>query len=331
MSLESSKASSMRWQVLAWSLLALLLMIGLGLGIAYRHDLFTRTAELYFLTNNANNLAPGTTVRLSGYRVGAVSEMTMQPDLKVRVTLTVGADAFANLRSDAHASLVREQLRAPALELFAGSAAASLPASKPEIVYHRGATLTEMADELRARVGPILDDVKQLTGMLRDKQDDMRALVDNMRVATQELASASKDMRLLAADARGRVGSLGAELQTAAGTLSQSIGRTGAVIGQAETALGKVNESLPGMLQKADRTLEQLQGAAAEARQVTAAAAVQLPPLMRSVAPLVDDARDMARGLKQAWPLSSLLPAPPALLLPIDSQDAKALRALPPQ
>ena len=331
MSNETPKTQSMRRQVLVLMVVAALLVIALGLSIAYQHDQFARTAELHFITENASNLAPGTSVRLSGVRIGAVSDVTMRPDQKVRVTLTINADTFASLRSDARAVLVREQLRAPALDLFAGKAAEPLPASKPEVSYHRGASLTEMADELRARVTPILDDVKQVSGMLRGRQDDMRAIIENMRGASQELASAAKEVRLLSADARGRAANIGAEAQAAATALNTSVKRAGAMLEQAQAGLGAVTTAMPGLVQKADRTLEQLQAIAGDGRTVSSAAAAQLPGLMRNTAPLVDDAREIVQGAKQAWPISSLLPVPAAPLLRIDSHDAKALREPAPQ
>ena len=326
MSAESEKTQTMRRQVMVLMVVAALLVIALGLGIAYQHDQFARTAEVHFITENANNLAPGTSVRMSGVRIGAVSDVTMRPDQKVRVALTIGAETFASLRSDARAVLMREQLRAPALDLYPGSAAQHLPPSKPEIAYSRGPTLTEMADELRARVTPILDDVKQVTGTLRGRQDDMRQVIENVRGATQELASVAKELRLLAADARGRVATVGADVQRASAGLNTSVARAGALLGQAETGLNTVTSALPGLVQKADRTLEQLQGIALDGRTVSSAAATQVPSLLRSAAPLVDDAREVVQGAKQSWPISSLLPTPPSALLQIDSHDAKALR-----
>ena len=326
MTTDSAKTQSMRRQVIVLMVVAALLVIALGLSIAYQHDQFARTAEVHFITDNANNLAPGTSVRMSGVRIGAVSDVTMRPDQKVRVALTIGAETFASLRTDARAVLLREQLRAPALDLFTGSAAQHLLPGKPEIAYSRGPTLTEMADELRARVTPILDDVKQVSGMLRGRQDDMRQVIENVRGATQELAGVAKELRLLAADARGRVATVGADVQRATTGLNTSVVRAGALLGQAETGLNTVTTALPGLMLRADRTLEQLQGIAVDGRTISNAAAAQVPSLLRSAAPLVEDAREVVQGAKQSWPISSLLGAPPAVLLRIDSHDAKALR-----
>jgi phospholipid/cholesterol/gamma-HCH transport system substrate-binding protein len=321
---EVPRARQVRRQIVVLFLLAVLLVLGLSLAIAYRHDLFTPKAELYFVTDNANSLAPGTSVRLSGLRIGAVSDVSMQPDLTVRVTLAIRAEQFARLRADARAELVKEQLRAPALDLVAGTAAQALSAAHPEIGYRRGATLTEMADELRARLGPILDDVKQVTGMLRGRQDEMRGIIDNARSTSANLAETTAALRTLAVEARGRVATVGAELQGTVGELHQAARRSGVLLGQAEASLAAVNGTLPGLLQKADRTLDQLQGIAADGRVVSAAGAAQLPGLLRSVPPLVDDTRDLVQGARQSWPLRSLLPPPPPLLLPADSFDARA-------
>ena len=328
---DAPRTQLMRRQIVALLVLAGLLVAGLAVAIAWRHDQFTPTAEIYFVTDTAASLAPGTSVRLSGYRIGSVSDVDLQPDLQVRVTLKIRAEQFANLRADAAAQLVKEQLRAPALELLVGTAAAPLPAADPRIGYQRGATLTEMADDLRARLGPILDDVKRVSGMLSGRQQDMQAIIESARSASQQLASAALEMRTLAADARGRIGGIGGDLQVTTGELRQTMVRAGALITEVENGLGPVTRALPGLVQKADRTLNDLQGIVADSRVVSAAAAAELPGMLKSVPPLVDDAKEMVQGARQSWPLRGLTPPPAPALLPIDSHDARALHEPAPQ
>jgi hypothetical protein len=63
-----------------------------------------------------------------------------------------------------------------------------------------------------------------------------------------------------------------------------------------------------------------------DARTISSAAAQGLPEVMRGAAPLIDDSRDTMQGLRESWPLRSMLPPPPPVGLPIDSHDPAALR-----
>lgn len=329
MSTLPAKDPSIRRQIVGLLVVAILLVLAMVAGIATRHDLFSKKAQLHFVTDNATGLAPGTSVRLSGYRVGSVSDMALQPDLKVRVTMSIAAEHFDSLRSDASALLVREQLRAPALELRPGKLADALAGDDPAITYSRGGTLTEIADDLRERLAPILEDVKQVTGTIRQQKGDIAAMIGNAASASRDLAGTAKEMRALAGDARSRVGKLGAQAQSALAEANQAVARTGNLIGQAEKSLATVNASLPGLLQKSNDMLEQLNAVARDARTVSNATATSVPGLLRSVTPLVDDTRDIVSGVKQSWPVKNMMPAPSSPTLLIDSHDAASLREPP--
>ena len=321
-----AKDPSIRRQIVGLLIVAGLLVVALVVAIATRHDMFTKKARLHFVTDNATALAPGTTVRLSGYHIGSVSSMTLQPDLKVRVNLSIDPEPFASLRQDATAVLVREQLRAPAIELRPGKGAAALVGDDPQIAYSRGNTLTEIADDLRERIAPILADVKEITGTVRGKQGEIAAVIENAASATRQLADTPQQLRALAGEVRGRVGTLGAQAQGMLVEANQAVARTGSLVGQAQKSLDTVNATLPGLMQKSADMLDQLNGVARDAKTISASTASSVPGLLRSVTPLVDDTRDMVSGIKQAWPVRSMLPPPPSPLLPIDSLDAMILR-----
>jgi ABC-type transporter Mla subunit MlaD len=229
--------------------------------------------------------------------------------------------------------LVREQLRAPAIELRPGKAATPLTGDDPRIAYSRGGTLTEIADDLRERIAPILADVKEITGTVRAKQGEIAAIIESAASATRHLAATTQELRAVAGDARGmladtrrRVSSLGAQAQGVLVEANGAVARTGALVGQAQKSLDTVNASLPSLLQKSSDMLEQLNAVARDAKTISGATAQGVPTLLRNVAPVVDDARDIVGGVKQAWPVKNLLPPPPSLLLPIDSLDAAIQR-----
>ena len=108
--------------------------------------------------------------------------------------------------------------------------------------------------------------------------------------------------------------------------MNQTLGRVETLVGTAEKSLANVNERLPNLLAKTGDTLEQLNGVARDVRAVSSAASGAVPGLLRSAAPMVDDARDMVSGVKTSWPVRNMLAPPPSALLPIDSHDAAALR-----
>jgi phospholipid/cholesterol/gamma-HCH transport system substrate-binding protein len=335
------KRDSIRRQVLAVLALGVVLALLLAGSIAARQGVFARTAEVYFLADTAAGISPGISVRISGFRVGQVSDVTLQPDLKVKVTMKIEDDRFASLHADANAEWFKEQLQAAIIELHPGSASAKpLSRNDPRVTHNRRRTLTEVANDLRTRLAPILDDVKQLSGSVAERKGDIAAMLANANTASQELAGASQELRALAGNVKTRVATLGGQAQGALGQvrgalgqaqggltqLNQTLVRMDGLVGQADKSLTSVNERLPALLTRAGDTLEQLNAVARDVKAVSGAASASVPSLLRSAAPLVDDARDMVSGVKTSWPVRNMLAPPPSALLPIDSNDAAALR-----
>ena len=328
---EPPRTQSQRRQIAALLILALLLAITLAGGIAYQHGVLTTRSHVYFLADDATGLSPGTPVRMSGFRIGKVAAMQLQPDLSVKVVLAIESEPFSHLKTDARAEVVREQLRPAAIDLRPGNAEQPLSEDDPRVAFRKRGTLTEIAEDLRARLAPILDDVKQLTGTARARKDDVDAILQNLHALSRDMAGTAQHMNALTQELRGRVERIGAQGEGVMSEANRSLVRIGNLIGQADRSLEAVNGRLPGMLNKADSALTSLDAVLRDTRAISSAAAQGVPGLMRSAGPLIDDSRDTLQGMRESWPLRSMLPAPPPAALPIDSHDAAALHTSTPR
>jgi phospholipid/cholesterol/gamma-HCH transport system substrate-binding protein len=328
---EPSKLVWQRRQIVALLVLAALLALALAGGIAYQHGAFSRMAQVYFLADDATGLSPGTPVRMSGFRIGKISAMHLQPDLSVKVVLAIEAEPYSHLKADARADVVREQLRPAAIDLRPGSAQQLLPEADPRVGFRKRGTLTEIAEDLRTRLVPILEDVKQLTGTARARRGDIDAMLENASALSRDMAGTAKEMQALAQELRSRVARLGTQGEGVLGEANRSVVRLGNLIGQADKSLGSLNDQLPGMLNKTNDLLVHLDAVLRDARTISSASAKGMPEIMRGAAPLIDDSRDTMQGLRESWPLRSMLPPPPPAALPIDSHDPAALRIATPR
>lgn len=327
------KRDSIRRQVLVVLGVAVVLALVLAASIAGRHGHFTRHAEIYFMADSAAGITPGIGVRLSGFRVGSVTAVELQDDLKVRVSMKIEEERFGNLRADAHAEWFKEQLQAAVIDISPGVAPAPLSRADPRLSHGRRRTLTEVANDLRTRLAPILDDVKQLTGTVVQRKADLAAVLTNAQAATEQLAATSSELRLLAGNARTRVATVGGQAQAAMGQVQGALSQVGqtlvrldGVVGQARGMLDGVNERLPVLLASTRDALDQLNGIGRDLRAVSAAASAALPSVLSSTGPLVEDTRDMVGGVRAAWPVRGLLAPPPLALVPLDSHDGAVSR-----
>jgi len=326
-----ARVAGQRRQIAALLILALLLALTLAGAIAYQHGALTTRSQVYFLADDVTGLSPGTVVRMSGFRIGKIATMQLQPDLSVKVVLAIEAEPYSHLKADARADVVREQLRPAAIDLRPGGAAQPLNENDPRVAFRKRGTLTEIAEDLRTRLAPILDDVKELTGTARARRGDIDAILGNMHTLTRDMAGTASQMNALTQELRGRIDRIGAQGEGAMTEANRSIVRLGHLIGRADKSLDTVNSQLPGMLSKTNDLLIHLDAVLRDARTISSAAAKEVPELMRSTAPLIDDSRETMHGLRESWPLRSMLPAPPPAALPIDSHDPAALHTPAPR
>ena len=316
-----------RGQIVALLVTGALLAGTLALAIAYRHDAFAKTAEMYFETDSASGLSNGTAVTLSGFRIGEVSSVALLPNMQVKVTLTVRAEHMPGIHQDASVELLKEDLFKPAvLAIDRGKSALSLSPRAPQIRFERPESFADMASDLKGRIAPILDDVKQITGTLRQRQDRLGEIMEEAAKASRELAHAAMEINAMSVDVRKQVSSIGNQSVATLTEANQTVVRLNGVIAQAEKSVATINGSLPQLVREANTTLESLQAVARDARTISSAAAETLPGTLRNVQPAAEDAREIVRGVTRAWPIRDLLPAAPPAALAIDSQDAKALR-----
>ena len=231
------KASRLRWQIGSLIVLSLALAGTLLFAIASKQGVFGSHVTMYFVAEDVTGLAPGTTVRLSGFRVGKIQTLELQNDHTVRVTLAVDEEIFGRLRADARAVVVREQLKPAAIDLRPGKSEQPLSRDDPKLAYQRRGTLTEIADDLRQRLAPILDDVRALTAVARERRHDMDAILQHTNTMSAALAATSQQMQGLSTEIRERARGLGAQSELAMVQANKSLVRLDGLIGQAERGL----------------------------------------------------------------------------------------------
>lgn len=279
------------WLFLAGALLAAL---AVTLLLAARQGLFKQTVPLYFVADSAGDINRGMPVKAVGFRIGSVGEVELQPDASVKVRMDIDSEYMRFITYDAVAQLRKEGFVGGAMiELESGDNKDMLAAPQALLKFERGASLTELAQQLHEEIEPIVADIRQITSTLANKDSGVKRTLSLVNDSIASVHATSDELKTLFQHSDQQVARLGGK---AAGILD----RTEANLGQLGRTLQSVDARLPPMLNKVDGLLD-------DAGKLSHEVAAQAPALLREGSAAVSDTREIIDGAKSAWPLRNLL------------------------
>ena len=275
------------------------LMLALLIAILMRQGLFRQTAALQFVTNSAHDISRGASVKIAGFRVGAVKDLTLQDDGQVAVQLEIDSNYMRFVTHDAVVELRKDGLvGGSTLEIVPGPDKAQLATDNAMLRFVRSDGLSGIADTLRDKIVPILGDVKVITGTLADPNTGLAASLEKVHGATSALST-------LLHSANQQVDALG-------GAAKQVLGRADDDLSRLSNTLQTVNTTLPPLMS----TVQDLSN---HVDQISADVQSAVPPLLQDGGAVVSDVRNIVDGAKTTWPVRNLLAKPDSDKLPMDS------------
>jgi phospholipid/cholesterol/gamma-HCH transport system substrate-binding protein len=309
------------------AVVAAVVLMGLS---AWRQGWFTPTEHLYVdLTAGTQGMQVGTQVKLKGFKIGEVDELTLQPNLNVRLRMRVVEERLDLLGQDAQVKFTRDTpIGAKYIELLPGNRANGALKGETTLKLNTGSDVedvmfivkgvVEKVSTALSKIEPILDDVKLLSAEAASMRGTVHSSVDVMLVNLKNLTAQLKEIG-----------------QTANGMATKVDADRAIILGQikgiVQTLEATIAKDVPLLSGKAQTALDHVKDATANAKDVTANvktitadAAVDLPPALRSARSLTQDIAEITDGAKHTWPVSSFVkPEPAAKPLPLDAFEGK--------
>jgi phospholipid/cholesterol/gamma-HCH transport system substrate-binding protein len=320
MDIDSIPQRKLRRPVLWFGLAALLLLAALFAAVAWKQGAFAKTTQLYFFANTGDGMNKGMAVKFRGFRIGTVEELSLEPSGKVKVRMVVENTYIRFVPQDSKAHLTKEGLiGASVIEIEPGETGASPVANNGVLAFARLRDYNDIAEELADQIQPILEEVKKITAFANDPDGDLRQTIKNINKASAALLETRQEISRLLQSSDRRLGAVSEQLGTVLGKASERLDQVGA-------SLRSLDEKMPGLVLKADKTLDNIQAATANIKKITDDGAEQLPGIMRDSKAVAEDTREILDGARKSWPLRNFVPAPKETLIPLDSHDAGAPR-----
>ena len=309
--------------VLSFIMPALLGVLAVAGVIAWKQELFVSRTPVYVFTDNAIGMTKGMPVKVFGLTVGTVGDIEIVPGApgsagRVRVRFDINSENLQHISRDSKARLMREALVGQSLIEIVPGSTQSRPVARNEVIaFERGKSLGELSEELNKALAPVLVQVKEAIGDLRNPEGQVQKSVAQVNALLQELPETNRKLQKLLDTADRAVG-------TADAAVGRASTKAEAAMGEIEKTAGAISSAAPGLLLKIDRAAESVARTAEAARKLSEESSRRLPLLIDDGTNLVRDANDIMTGAKQSWPLRILLPAPGVKTLPIDSQETSA-------
>lgn len=288
-----------RRQVNLFLLTAFLGFAGLVALVAYKQGMFESHTEIHFHAPDATGINKGMAVRLHGVLVGTVNDVQLV-ERGVRVQLGIKNDYIQRLPRGSQARLAREgYVGAASIHILPGSAGADRTpvAQGDEIRFVAQKGIADMLDEVRQQATPALQELRRVAAEMANPDSDFRKSVTALREMVEELPAATRELRQLARD-------------------------TDRAVNMAARAGAQAERELPLLSQKLGATLDSLNAASSQAREVLGHA----PELMRGSGELVRDTQELTQAARRTWLLRDYIEPSQMRTLPVDSFESYGKR-----
>ncbi len=306
-----SESSLLRFEKQIWPAFsaALLILLLLTAAVAWRQDYFTPTTRIICRTTTSEGLQNNMLVKISGFRVGKVARVELEGVDRVRLDL----DIFTKYSDLVH----RNSVAMPGSEGFIGQGVIVIVNSAhpdavvgpgDEIPFRRAENVIEMTQSLIKRMEMVTDDVHAMLALFNAPD----GLIQNMSSATRQvnemlprillgIGSTVQDLQKNLQETTSVTNQLLAYLNNPEGDLKLSVRSF-------RESLEDIHKDIPGMLEKIDGSLRNVEQSTVLLRDTLKQAS---PDLVDTVRRANDDAKgvhDVVDAAKKVWPISGHLP-----------------------
>ena len=304
---------------LALALVSALVLMGLS---AWRQGWFTPMSYIFVELPGASGVQIGTPVRLKGFKIGDVDQIELDAQLNVKARLRVAQERMALLGQDASARFGRDgPLGGKYIDLLPGDRAGKRLTAEAMLPMDVGNELEDVMGTVKvaieklavaiAKMEPILDDTKKLTGEAAEMRKDVRASVTTVLANMEAMSGQLKTMGIAAGNVAGRLDKDSVALMqdvrkiTGQAEAAATAARNGlsALEKDVPAAMGQVKDALAS----AQAATDNVKAATADVRQIVQEAKQDVPSTVRAARSAVQDVAEITDGAKKTWPISTFV------------------------
>lgn len=296
-------------------IIAIIGIIAVVAFIGVQQEIFIPKTSIYFIAESGKGINEGMAVKLSGFRIGKIKELSLDDIARVKVELSINSKYMRWIKSDSKATLLKEGLIGESIiEITTGSKDAKEVKENEVIVFEREKGISEMVEELKDEIKPVLTDIRGITHYLNDPQGDVKQSLKNVRGLSEDIHITKQHIDTLLKNTDKNLNSTIKKIDSVLDSTKQTIT-------DVENVIDKIDKDIPGVMQKVDNSLENVQKTTEEIKKAVEKSTPHIPSLVEKGSEVTEGTKEIVDSVKQIWPVRLFIEKPEEKTLKIDSYE----------
>jgi len=280
-----------------------------GIAIAFvlyglQKDFFTPIYSLRFTADRGTGFTKGMPVKLSGFRIGRVTSISLNEQAMVDISIEVDKKYRTWIRSDSTVNLVKEGLVGDSiLDVTIGTQ------DKPElkendiIVYVKTKGLDEMAKEIVEKIKPVLFEVRDIISYVNDPEGDIKRTIRNLEILTRNLDGTRQQADTLLVSVNGNLDRISNSAKTVIDSANKKIDALdlAPALAKINSTIDTIDKKIPPILDKADATLAEVAKLSRETRVMSESAFPKIPGLLSQTEDVLLSTNRLLNSMQNIW------------------------------
>ncbi|MCX7769466.1 MAG: MlaD family protein [Proteobacteria bacterium] len=286
-------------------------------------DIFAKTVHLYFIHDTAFELSVNMPVKLAGFRIGRVSNITLDETAHVRVEMEIKKRYLKWIRQDSTATIKKEgYIGETIIEITFGSMDKPELKDGDQITFAKTKGLEDIAKEMVEELKPVALDVKNFVEYIVNPQGDVTKILKNTAHLTEELRTTNEELQKRIIEAKRSLKELEEALKNINKTSEELPKLTKSVdnsLQEIESLTKTINNKIPLILDETQRSLEEINKIAKDISRQSP----RIGTMLDKAEIIADNVDDITESIKKSWFIKGNIPPktppsliPPAFLLP---------------
>jgi phospholipid/cholesterol/gamma-HCH transport system substrate-binding protein len=267
-------------------------------------DFFTKKYYLRFTADRGTGFTKGMSVKLSGFRIGRVTAISLNKQAMVDIFIEIDSDYRSWIRNDSTVKLVKEGLVGDSIiDISVGSPDKPQLKDKDSITYVKTKALDELADEIAEKVKPVLIEISDIISYINDPDGDLKKTIRNTEELTRKLEVTRQNADRLLLTATGNVNLVTTRTTSLLDSTRNKIDSIdlNPALTRINSSLDHLDKKLPVLLDKADTALENISIISNETRLLTEKAFPKIPGVVSQAEDVMLSADRLINSLQNTW------------------------------